>query len=84
MDFIGSILGWGGRSRGGDGITGIVKGVSRWIIGCGCTLVLLVILGIFLIIFGFVALSDRQITLIMVFGTMLVAIVSLIRTSMNY
>lgn len=80
MDFIENILGI--RDRG-DSITGLIRGLSRWVIGCGCLLIVGVIALIIALLTSIVTLGDQAIMIIVVFGTIIVAVISLIRSSLD-
>lgn len=84
MDFIFDLLGIGG----GDGILNdipeMIGGVIKWIVRCGCLLVLFLIGAIGLVILGVLEFGDNAITIMVVVLTMIVALASLIRTSLGY
>jgi len=87
MDLLELLLGRGrsrGRSRGGEELTGILGALSRWIFGCGCLLVAAVIAGLILLLAGVVSFGEDAMTVIIVVATIIVAIASLIRTSLGY
>lgn len=81
MDLIDLLLGRGKRFERADGLMGWV---SRRMISCGCLLAALVLLGAVLVITGFVEVSDNTLTVVIVFITIIVAVASLIRTSLGY
>lgn len=80
MDFIERLLGIDGR---GDSITDIIRGISRWILGCGCIIVLLIIGGVVMLVSGMITLDSHAMSVILVVGTIIVAVASLIRTSIE-
>lgn len=81
MDLIDLLLGRGKRFERADGLLGWL---SRRMISCGCLLAALVLLGAVLVITGFVQVSDNVLTVVIVFITIIVAVASLIRTSLGY
>jgi hypothetical protein len=81
MDLIDLFLGRGKRFERADGLLGWL---SRRMISCGCLLAALVLLGAVLVITGFVQVSDNALTVVIVFITIIVAVASLIRTSLGY
>lgn len=81
MDVIDLLLGRGKRFERADGLMGWL---SRRLVSCGCLLAALVLLGAVLVITGFVKIGEDALTLVIVFVTILVAIASLIRTSLGY
>jgi hypothetical protein len=85
MDLLDLLLGGRNRRRRrDDGIGELVGNVSRWVMGCGCIIVALVVLGVVLLLAGIISLGDNAITGIIVVITIIVAVASLIRTSMGY
>lgn len=83
-DLIEIILGRN-KDRRDDGLFGgLIGSAAKWVRNCGCMLVLLVIGLVAALLGGLVTLSDDQITIVIVFITMIVAIVSLIRSSLGY
>jgi hypothetical protein len=88
MDFLEELLGLGRRGRGGrdniaDDIGDTIRGVSRWIISCGCLLVAGLVLLIALFVAGVISVGDEVILFAIVVITAIVAIASLIRNSMT-
>ncbi len=81
MDLIDLLLGRGKRFERADGLMGWI---SRRMVSCGCLLAALVLLGAVLVITGFVEVSDNVLTVVIVFITIIVAVASLIRTSLGY
>jgi hypothetical protein len=67
-----------------DDLPGIFGFFSTWILRCGCLLATLLILGILLLVFGVISFGEDAITTIIVFATMIVAVASLIRSSLGY
>lgn len=67
-----------------DDLPGVFGFFSRWIFRCGCVLATLILLGILLLILGVVSFGEDAITTIIVFATMVVAVASLIRSSLGY
>lgn len=79
MDFLEGLF---GRDRGRDNVSGIVRSFSRWIIGCGCLLVLLIIGAIAAVVGGIISFGESAVTVIIVFVMVIVAIASLVRSNM--
>lgn len=80
MDILGGLL--NSRRRGGNNdFFDTLRGASRWILGCGCALVLLFALLIILIIGGAIQLGEDALTVGVVLVMIVVAIVSLIRSA---
>lgn len=79
MDFIESLLGGNDRRNDFD-IADLIRMFSRWILSCGCLIVLAVVgLGYWVVSQG-----EDVITVGVVLITMVVAIASLIRSSVGY
>jgi hypothetical protein len=73
------------KNRRDDGIVGDLLGtVGRWVRTCGCLFVLALAGVIVAIAMGVIKLTNDQITIVIVFITMVVATASLIRTSTGY
>jgi hypothetical protein len=83
MDLLEMLLGRD-RKRRGEQLPGILGALSRWIVGCGCLLVAVLVAGMALLLFGVISFGDQAVTVIVVFVTIIVAIASLIRSSMGY
>lgn len=83
MDLLDLLLGRSKRSSGGQGgLFDLIGDVSKWVIGCGCALILLIVGGIALLIAGVVHLGDTAIMVIVVVVAVVVAVASLIRNSL--
>jgi hypothetical protein len=82
VEFLDLLLGRD-KQRTDDGIPGLIKGFSRWIIGCGCMVLMLIIAGIVLLAAGTIQLSEQAVLIVIVFITILVAVASLIRSSLG-
>ncbi len=84
-ELLDAILGRNRRNRRDDGFLGDLLGtVGRWVRTCGCLLVLAIVGAIVAIAAGVIKLTNDQITIVIVFITMIVATASLIRTSTGY
>jgi hypothetical protein len=84
MDFLDLLLGKGGKRRREE-LPGILGLVSRWMVGCGCLMVAVVIGGVLLLLAGIINFGGQNaVTVIIVVVTIVVAIASLIRSSMGY
>jgi len=81
VNLIDLLLGRGDRYQR---VPGLLGGLSRWLVSCSCLLTALVLLGVVLVLGGFVSLGESAITVVIVFVTIIVAIASLIRTSLGY
>jgi hypothetical protein len=79
VDFIEGLF---GGDRGRDNVGGIIRSFSRWIIGCGCLLVLLIVGVIAAVLGGIINFGESAVTVIIVFVMIIVAIASLIRSNM--
>ncbi len=73
-----------GSKRQMDDLPGILGFFSKWVMRCGCLLATFVLFGILLLVLGVVSFGEDTITIIIVFITMIVAIASLIRSSLGY
>jgi hypothetical protein len=73
-----------GRSDRRERVPGFVGQLSRWLVSCSCLLTALVALGVVLVLSGFITLGESAITLVIVFLTIVVAVASLIRSSLGY
>ncbi|MBN1565007.1 MAG: hypothetical protein JXA10_14265 [Anaerolineae bacterium] len=67
-----------------DDLPGIFGFFSKWLWRCGCLLATLVLVIVALLVFGVISFGEDAITTIIVFITMLVAVASLIRSSLGY
>ena len=84
MDFLDLLLGREGKRRREE-LPGILGLVSRWMIGCGCLLLAAVIGGVILLLAGIISFGGQNtVSVIIVVVTIIVAIASLIRSSMGY
>ncbi len=81
MNLIDLLLGRGDRYQR---VPGLLGGLSRWLVSCSCLLTALVLLGVVLVLGGFISVGESAITVVIVFVTIIVAIASLIRTSLGY
>ncbi|HML20861.1 MAG TPA: hypothetical protein PKD09_04385 [Aggregatilinea sp.] len=77
MDILETLL---GRDRPRDsGLFDRLGNLSRWIIGCGCLLVVAIVAGVALLVAGVVQLGDQAIPLLIVIGVIVAAVFSLVR-----
>jgi hypothetical protein len=83
MDFLDLLLGREGKRRREE-LPGILRLVSRWMIGCGCLMLAAVIGGVILLLAGIISFGQDAATVIIVVITIIVAIASLIRSSLGY
>ena len=81
MDLMDLLL---GRSERYERVPGLLGRMSRWLVSCSCLLTALVMLGVALVLGGFVTLGESAVTVVIVFVTIVVAIASLIRTSLGH
>lgn len=80
MDLLDILL---GRDRPRDsGLLDRIGSYSRWIIGCGCILVLAVAAGVALLVAGVVQLGDQIIPLALLVVVVIVAVISLVRSQL--
>jgi hypothetical protein len=86
MEFLDMLLGGGKnrRRRDNDGFSGILGRFSKWILGCSCLLVGAFVGAIILLLAGIVSFGQDAMTVIIVIAMIIVALASLIRTSMGY
>ncbi|WP_119072441.1 hypothetical protein [Aggregatilinea lenta] len=78
MDLLETLL---GRDRPRDGgLLDRLGNFSRWIMGCGCILVLAIAAGVALLVAGVVQLGDEVVPLLLVVGVVIVAVISLVRS----
>ncbi len=73
-----------GRTQRYERVPGLLGRMSRWLVSCSCLLMALVLLGVVLVLGEFITLGESAITVAIVFVTIVVAIASLIRTSLGY
>ncbi len=83
MDLLDLLMRRGGKRRRQE-LPGILRLASRWLVGCGCLLLAAVIGGVALLLAGIISFSNNAATVIIVLITIIVAIASLIRSSMGY
>jgi hypothetical protein len=83
MDFLDLLLGREGRRRREE-LPGILGLLSRWLVGCGCLMLAAVIGGVVLLLAGIISFGQDAATVIIVVITIIVAIASLIRSSLGY
>jgi hypothetical protein len=83
MDLLDMLRGGGSRRRR-DELPGIFGLLSRWLVGCGCLLLAAVIGGLILLLAGIISFGEDAVTVIIVVVTIIVAIASLIRSSLGY
>jgi peptidoglycan/LPS O-acetylase OafA/YrhL len=81
VDLLDLIL--GRRRRRDSDLSGVLGFVSRWLAACSCLIVSAIVLLIVLIAGGVIAVGGDTVTLVIVFVTIIVAVASLIRTSMG-
>lgn len=79
MDFLEPLF---GRDRGRGDIGNIVRSFSRWIVGCGCLLALLIVAAVAAVVSGVISFGESAVAVIIVFVMVVVAVVSLIRGNM--
>lgn len=81
MDLLDLVL---GRDRRRDDIGSVIGGFSRWILRCGCLLLILILGGVALLVTGTIRFGEDSVTITVVVITMIVAVASLIRASSGY
>lgn len=81
MDLIDTILGRNNRDRDLSGILGLV---SRWLAACSCLVISGIVLVAVLVAGGVITIGADTVTLVIVFVTIIVAVASLIRTSLGH
>jgi hypothetical protein len=88
MDLLEELLGLRGnrgrrRDSGGigDNISDTLRGISKWIIGCGCLLVAGLIAGIVLLLAGVIEAGEEFVVILIIIGAIIAAIASIIRNS---
>lgn len=79
MDFLEPLF---GRDWGRQDVGDIARSFSRWIVGCGCLLMLLVVAAIAAVVGGVISFGESAVTVIIVFVMIIVAIVSLFRSNL--
>jgi hypothetical protein len=89
MDLLEELLGLRGKQRGkrdnggiGDDISDTLRGISRWIIGCGCLLVAGFIALIVLLLAGVIEAGEEFVVVLIIIGAIIAAIASIIRNSL--
>lgn len=82
MDFIESLLG-GETQRRIDDLGDVIGIGVKWIIRCGCLLLLLIIAGMGLLIYSIAREGGDAVSTIIIIITMIVAVASLIRASVG-
>jgi hypothetical protein len=83
MDLLDLLLGKGSKSRRQE-LPGILGLFSRWLVWCGCLLLAAVVGGMILLLAGIISFGQDAVTVIIVVLTIIVAIASLIRSSLGY
>lgn len=81
---LGRILGKERKRREHEELSGVLGVFSKWILGCSCLLVAFFVGGIMLVIAGVVSVGHDAVTVLIVIATIIVALASLIRTSLGY
>lgn len=79
MEFLEGLF---GRDKGRDNVSGIIRSLSRWVIGCGCLLVLVIVGTIAALVGGIISFGESAVTVIIVAVMIIVAIASLIRSNL--
>lgn len=82
MDFLDLLL--GRDDRRDDGITDTIQALSGWIFRCGCLLVILIAVGIGLFVGGVIEFGTSALNVVLVFVMIIVAVASLIRSSIGH
>ena len=80
MDILDMLLGKDKKKSAGF-IDGLLRSFGKWIVGCGCLAVAGSIAAIFFLL---ATVGDKALSVILVVATIVVAIASLIRTSLGY
>ena len=83
MDILERMLGMNERRQRSE-LPGILGAISKWLVGCSCLLVGAVVAGLVLLLAGVISFGEDAVTIIIVVVTIIVAIASLIRTSLGY
>jgi hypothetical protein len=84
MNLVEMILGGGKKRREREQLPGIMGAFSKWIVGCSCLLVGAVVAAVIMLLAGIISFGQDAMTVIIVVATIVVALASLIRTSMGY
>lgn len=84
MNLIETLLGGGKRRQQREELPGILGVFSKWIVGCSCLLVAAVVAGVIMLLAGIISFGQDAMTVIIVVATIIVALASLIRTSLGY
>ncbi|NDJ76769.1 MAG: hypothetical protein GYB65_10965 [Chloroflexi bacterium] len=79
MDFIENLLG----IERTDSVTDLVQNLWRWILGCGCLIVIAIGGLIALLVGGVISFGDQAVVVIIVIGAIIAAVFSLIRSSIG-
>ncbi len=80
MDILEMLLGRD-RKKSTGFLDGLLRSFGKWVVGCGCLVVAASIAGIFFLL---ATVGDKALSVILVVATIVVAIASLIRTSLGY
>lgn len=83
MDILERLLGMNERRQRSE-LPGLLGTLSRWLVGCSCLLVGAVVAGLVLLLAGVISFGEDAVTVIIVMATIIVAVASLIRTSLGY
>lgn len=67
-----------------DDLGDVVGAGMKWLLRCGCLLVVMIVGLIVLLAFGVIQLGANGLTTVVIIITMIVAVASLIRTSLGY
>jgi hypothetical protein len=88
MDLLEELLGLRGKNRGRrrddgivDNISDTVRGITKWIIGCGCLLVAGFIALIVLMLAGVIDAGEEFVVILIIIGAIIAAIASIVRNS---
>jgi len=81
VDFLNLLL---GRDDRFERVPGLLGRLSRWMVTCSCLLTALVIAVFALLLVGVISFGEDAVTVVIVFVTIIVAIASLIRSSLGY
>lgn len=84
MNFIFDLLGIGGGDGVMNDLPNMIGGTFKWIFRCGCMLVIFLVGAIALALMGAFGHIKISITQVIVVMTMIVALLSLIRSSLGY
>lgn len=83
MDLLERILGANNRRGGSNDFFDTLRGLSRWVVSCGCALLLGIVFLVILIVGGAIQLGNEAITIAVVVAMIIVAVVSLFRASFS-